>query len=143
MNRSSETMLVQVMQIIRRKWIKKLMPWEIKNTYYHALYKQVKHCFKSCRKVGYRSGEFAIIFISEYTNIIYRLWFCRYFLGGIILRFYFIWNSVFLHFLWVGFRGSLPRYHCDDEFVGNSFLPLSFLILHLNLVMSFKAIFFT
>lgn len=78
--------------------------------------------------VEYRRGGFAIIFLAEYSNILFiRMLCCILFLGGDIFRFIFFLKLVFLSFFWLWVRGTLPRYRYDKliYLCWKRFLPLS------------------
>lgn len=78
--------------------------------------------------VEYGSGGFALLFISEYSRIIFiRLISCLIFLGGDYYSFMFFIKIVFICFLFVWVRCSLPRYRYDKliYLAWKCYLPLS------------------
>nr|AXS65078.1 NADH dehydrogenase subunit 1 [Histeroidea sp. 2 KM-2017] len=94
--------------------------------------------------VEYSSGGFALIFLAEYSNIIFMSMMCSLlFLGGDIYSVSFFFKLVFMSFLWVWARGTLPRYRYDKlmQLAWKSFLPVSlmFLIFYVGL----KGMFFS
>lgn len=63
--------------------------------------------------VEYRAGGFALIFLAEYSNILFiRMVFSLLFLG-LNFSFFFFLKIVLLSFLWIWVRGTLPRYRYD------------------------------
>nr|ALO77295.1 NADH deshydrogenase subunit 1 [Brachinus crepitans] len=91
--------------------------------------------------VEYSSGGFALIFLSEYSSILFMsMLFCVMFLGSNLLSFFFL-KMVFVSFCFIWVRGTLPRYRYDKlmYLAWKSFLPLSlnylFLFLGLKLFM--------
>lgn len=78
--------------------------------------------------VEYRRGGFALIFIAEYARILFiRILFCVLFLGCDVLRIIFYLKLVFLAFIFIWVRGTLPRFRYDKLIflAWKSFLPLS------------------
>lgn len=78
--------------------------------------------------VEYRRGGFALIFIAEYASILFmRMLFCVLFLGCDVLRMWFYFKLVFLAFIFIWVRGTLPRFRYDKLMflAWKSFLPLS------------------
>lgn len=64
--------------------------------------------------VEYRRGGFALIFLSEYANIIFMsAVFSLICLGGNFFRIVFFFKVTFIRFLWVWVRGTLPRFRYD------------------------------
>lgn len=62
----------------------------------------------------YRAGGFALIFIAEYARILFISCLFRIlFLGRGLLTFPFYIKSVFIRFLFIWVRGTLPRYRYD------------------------------
>lgn len=97
--------------------------------------------------VEYRRGGFALIFISEYINIIFMSMILVIFsIGGDFYSLLFYFKLVFFRFLWIWIRGSFPRYRYDKliNLTWIVFLPISlvFLFLHFNIIVGFKANFF-
>jgi len=78
--------------------------------------------------VEYRSGGFALIFLAEYSRILFIRILCRIlFLGGDIYSFYFFIKLGFISFLWIWVRGTLPRFRYDKlmYLAWKRFLPVS------------------
>nr|AOY40032.1 NADH dehydrogenase subunit 1 [Scolytinae sp. BMNH 1040327] len=78
--------------------------------------------------VEYSSGGFALIFMAEYGSILFMsLVFSLFALGGDFMNFVFFIKFVFMAFVWVWFRGTLPRYRYDKlmGLVWNIYLPVS------------------
>nr|YP_010708608.1 NADH dehydrogenase subunit 1 [Silvatares holzenthali]WCR50268.1 NADH dehydrogenase subunit 1 [Silvatares holzenthali] len=85
--------------------------------------------------VEYSGGGFALIFMGEYASIIFMsMMFCLIFLGGDVYNFFFYLKLMFLGFLFVWVRGTLPRYRYDKlmYLAWKSYLPIS-----LNFLMFF------
>lgn len=82
--------------------------------------------------VEYRRGSFALIFLAEYSRILFiRIMICILFFGGRIgAEFFFKISLISFLFVWV--RGSLPRFRYDKliSLAWKSYLPLS-----LNIIM--------
>lgn len=90
--------------------------------------------------VEYRRGGFALIFLAEYSRILFiSILFSLVFLGGDIYSFYFFLKLSFISFLFIWVRGTLPRFRYDKLIflAWKSFLPFSlnylFLVLGLKL----------
>nr|AND97170.1 NADH dehydrogenase subunit 1 [Theopompa sp. FY-2016a] len=88
--------------------------------------------------VEYGSGGFALIFLSEYASILFMsMLMCILFLGSNLSSITFYLKLVFISFLYIWVRGTLPRYRYDKlmYLAWSSFLPLSlnFLFLYLGL----------
>nr|AND96615.1 NADH deshydrogenase subunit 1 [Helictopleurus quadripunctatus] len=78
--------------------------------------------------VEYSSGGFALIFLAEYSSILFMSMLCSLlFLGGDLYSVGFFFKLVFMAFLWVWVRGTLPRYRYDKlmYLCWKSFLPVS------------------
>nr|YP_010583064.1 NADH dehydrogenase subunit 1 [Eurhadina exclamationis]UGN61510.1 NADH dehydrogenase subunit 1 [Eurhadina exclamationis] len=78
--------------------------------------------------VEYGSGGFALLFISEYSSIIFMsLISCLIFLGGNFLSFFFFLSIISICFLFVWVRCSLPRYRYDKlmYLAWKCYLPIS------------------
>nr|YP_010472535.1 NADH dehydrogenase subunit 1 [Harpalus griseus]UVG42159.1 NADH dehydrogenase subunit 1 [Harpalus griseus] len=90
--------------------------------------------------VEYSSGGFALIFLSEYSSILFMsMLFCVMFLGSDLMSIFFYLKMVFMSFCFIWVRGTLPRYRYDKlmYLAWKSFLPLSlnYLFLYLGLKM--------
>nr|YP_009727917.1 NADH dehydrogenase subunit 1 [Notonecta montandoni]QHZ87292.1 NADH dehydrogenase subunit 1 [Notonecta montandoni] len=78
--------------------------------------------------VEYSSGGFAFIFLSEYMNIIFMsLLCCVIFLGCDVYSLFFYLKLVFLVFMFIWVRGTLPRFRYDKlmYLTWKVFLPMS------------------
>nr|QXT44387.1 NADH dehydrogenase subunit 1 [Apicotermes arquieri]QXT44504.1 NADH dehydrogenase subunit 1 [Apicotermes arquieri] len=78
--------------------------------------------------VEYGGGGFSLIFLAEYASILFMsLLFCIIFLGSDLYSFLFYISVVFISFLFVWVRGTLPRFRYDKlmYLAWSSFLPLS------------------
>nr|YP_009937423.1 NADH dehydrogenase subunit 1 [Trigonopterus carinirostris]QNT26933.1 NADH dehydrogenase subunit 1 [Trigonopterus carinirostris] len=90
--------------------------------------------------VEYSSGMFAMLFLAEYSSILFMSVFCSImFLGADLFKMSFFIKLVFMVFLWVWVRGTLPRYRYDKlmYLAWKSYLPVSlgFLMFYLGLMM--------
>nr|ATG33644.1 NADH dehydrogenase subunit 1 [Gastrolina depressa] len=77
--------------------------------------------------IEYSSGGFAMIFLSEYSNILFMsLLSCLLFLGANLISFFFFFKLVFISFFWLWVRGTLPRYRYDKlmYLAWKSYLPI-------------------
>nr|QWZ46374.1 NADH dehydrogenase subunit 1 [Pelecyphorus foveolatus] len=93
--------------------------------------------------VEYSSGTFAMIFLAEYASILFMSMICvMIFLGGDLNSFLFYVKLVFVGFLWLWVRGTLPRFRYDKlmYLAWKSFLPCS--LHYLILFFSFKMMIF-
>nr|ARH54103.1 NADH dehydrogenase subunit 1 [Arachnobas tricolor] len=64
--------------------------------------------------VEYSSGNFAMIFLAEYSSILFMSLMCSFlFLGANLESFSFFLKLVFISYVWVWIRGTLPRYRYD------------------------------
>nr|AYQ19093.1 NADH dehydrogenase subunit 1 [Amarygmini sp. ACP-2013] len=89
--------------------------------------------------VEYSSGSFAMIFLAEYASILFMSMVCvMLFLGGDLISFLFFLKLVFISFLWIWVRGTLPRFRYDKlmYLAWKSFLPCS--LNYLLLFFGFK-----
>nr|UDF83716.1 NADH dehydrogenase subunit 1 [Allognosta vagans] len=85
--------------------------------------------------VEYSSGGFALIFLAEYSSILFMsMLFSLVFLGGNLDSYSFIMKLVFISFMFIWVRGTLPRYRYDKlmYLAWKGFLPMS-----LNYIMIF------
>nr|YP_009825437.1 NADH dehydrogenase subunit 1 [Malaza carmides]QIU83252.1 NADH dehydrogenase subunit 1 [Malaza carmides] len=88
--------------------------------------------------VEYSSGGFALIFLAEYSSILFMsLMFSLMYLGGYCLSLLFYFKLIFIAFLFIWVRGTLPRYRYDKlmYLCWKVYLPISlnFLLLFLGL----------
>nr|AXS64954.1 NADH dehydrogenase subunit 1 [Coleoptera sp. 3 KM-2017] len=89
--------------------------------------------------VEYSSGGFALIFLSEYSNILFMSMICSMlFLGGLLMTTGFFLKLLFMSFFWIWARGTLPRYRYDKlmYLAWKSYLPVSLNYLYLFFGMS-------
>nr|YP_009227483.1 NADH dehydrogenase subunit 1 [Parnara guttata]AFN21418.1 NADH dehydrogenase subunit 1 [Parnara guttata] len=64
--------------------------------------------------IEYSSGGFALIFLAEYSSILFMsLLFSLMYLGGYSLNLFFYLKMVFISFMFIWVRGTLPRYRYD------------------------------
>nr|ATY48743.1 NADH dehydrogenase subunit 1 [Gynaephora aureata] len=85
--------------------------------------------------VEYSGGGFALIFLSEYSSILFMsLMFVLIYMGGYELTLFFYLKLLFISFLFIWIRGTLPRYRYDKlmYLAWKSYLPDS-----LNLLLFF------
>nr|YP_010031514.1 NADH dehydrogenase subunit 1 [Diachrysia nadeja]QOV02902.1 NADH dehydrogenase subunit 1 [Diachrysia nadeja] len=85
--------------------------------------------------VEYSSGGFALIFLAEYSSILFMsLLFVLFYMGGFNLDIFFYLKLTFIGFLFIWVRGTLPRYRYDKlmYLAWKSYLPVS-----LNFLMFF------
>nr|YP_010996530.1 NADH dehydrogenase subunit 1 [Sophonia fuscomarginata]WPC85272.1 NADH dehydrogenase subunit 1 [Sophonia fuscomarginata] len=78
--------------------------------------------------VEYGSGSFALLFISEYSSIIFMSMISGLvFLGGNFVSFFFFLKIIFLCYCFIWIRCSLPRYRYDKlmYMAWKCYLPLS------------------
>nr|WKU84117.1 NADH dehydrogenase subunit 1 [Rhinoprosopa nasuta] len=78
--------------------------------------------------VEYSSGSFALIFLSEYASILFMsMLFNLIFLGGDVMNFLFYFKLMFISFIFIWVRGTLPRFRYDKlmYLAWKSFLPFS------------------
>nr|AYP72658.1 NADH dehydrogenase subunit 1 [Luperus sp. EMHAU-15070805] len=78
--------------------------------------------------VEYSSGGFAMLFLAEYSNILFMSILCCFlFLGANLMSYVFFIKVVFISFFWLWVRGTLPRYRYDKlmYLAWKSYLPIS------------------
>nr|YP_010173063.1 NADH dehydrogenase subunit 1 [Bironella derooki]QSH90941.1 NADH dehydrogenase subunit 1 [Bironella derooki] len=78
--------------------------------------------------VEYSSGGFALIFLAEYSSILFMsMLFVVIFLGMDIYSLFFFFKLTFISFVFIWVRGTLPRFRYDKlmYLAWKSFLPLS------------------
>nr|YP_010850334.1 NADH dehydrogenase subunit 1 [Byasa polyeuctes]WGH12462.1 NADH dehydrogenase subunit 1 [Byasa polyeuctes] len=83
----------------------------------------------------YSSGGFALIFLAEYSSILFMsMLFILIYMGGYNLSFLFYMKMVFISFIFIWVRGTLPRYRYDKLMYlsWKGYLPVS-----LNFLMFF------
>nr|YP_010309820.1 NADH dehydrogenase subunit 1 [Oenas fusicornis]UMR54937.1 NADH dehydrogenase subunit 1 [Oenas fusicornis] len=90
--------------------------------------------------IEYSSGGFAMIFMAEYSSILFMSMICvLVFLGGDVFSFIFFIKLTFMSFIWIWVRGTLPRFRYDKlmYLAWKSFLPsaLNYLIFFFNFKM--------
>nr|YP_009868694.1 NADH dehydrogenase subunit 1 [Alphitobius diaperinus]QKI32130.1 NADH dehydrogenase subunit 1 [Alphitobius diaperinus]QNK05472.1 NADH dehydrogenase subunit 1 [Alphitobius diaperinus] len=90
--------------------------------------------------VEYSSGSFAMIFLAEYASILFMSMISvMLFMGGDLNSFMFFLKLVFISFLWIWVRGTLPRFRYDKlmYLAWKSFLPcsLNYLLMFFGLKM--------
>lgn len=94
--------------------------------------------------VEYRRGGFALIFLAEYSNILFiSIIRVILFLGRDINSLFFYYKIVLIVFFWIWVRGTLPRFRYDKliYLAWKLFLPcsLNYIIMFFN----FKVLIFT
>nr|YP_010491917.1 NADH dehydrogenase subunit 1 [Westermannia superba]UWM92703.1 NADH dehydrogenase subunit 1 [Westermannia superba] len=88
--------------------------------------------------IEYSSGGFALIFLAEYSSILFMsLLFSMVYMGGYSLSIIFYLKLLFISFLFIWVRGTLPRYRYDKlmYLAWKSYLPVS-----LNFILFFLGI---
>nr|QVL28758.1 NADH dehydrogenase subunit 1 [Phytomia errans] len=88
--------------------------------------------------VEYSSGGFALIFLSEYASILFMsMLFSLIFLGGDVFNFMFYIKLMFISFMFIWVRGTLPRFRYDKlmYLAWKGFLPfsLNYLLFYVGL----------
>lgn len=88
--------------------------------------------------IEYRRGGFALIFLAEYSSILFiRMILVIINMGGYNLRFFFYLKLRLISFLFIWVRGTLPRYRYDKliYLAWKRYLPISlnYLLLFLGL----------
>nr|YP_009045480.1 NADH dehydrogenase subunit 1 [Argynnis childreni]AHA03831.1 NADH dehydrogenase subunit 1 [Argynnis childreni] len=92
--------------------------------------------------IEYSSGGFALIFLAEYSSILFMsLLFAIIYMGGYNLNLMFYLKLVFMSFFFIWVRGTLPRYRYDKlmYLCWKSYLPIS--LNYLLFFMGVKLIF--
>nr|YP_009499392.1 NADH dehydrogenase subunit 1 [Comparmustilia sphingiformis]AWT58397.1 NADH dehydrogenase subunit 1 [Comparmustilia sphingiformis] len=92
--------------------------------------------------IEYSSGGFALIFLAEYSSILFMSFlYVIVYLGGYDLSFFFYLKLTLISFIFIWVRGTLPRYRYDKlmYLARKGYLPVSlnFLILFLGLKIFF------
>nr|ANJ70668.1 NADH dehydrogenase subunit 1 [Stenus boops] len=95
--------------------------------------------------VEYSSGGFAMIFLAEYSSILFMsMLSVLMFLGGNINSIFFYLKLSMLGFFWIWVRGSLPRFRYDKlmYLAWKSFLPVSlnYLMFYIGLKIYFLSL---
>nr|CAH59840.1 NADH dehydrogenase subunit 1 [Zygaena cuvieri cuvieri] len=90
--------------------------------------------------VEYSSGGFALIFMAEYSSILFMsMFFCLMYLGGYNLNLIFYLKLALISFLFIWVRGTLPRYRYDKlmYLAWKSYLPISlnFIIFFMGMIL--------
>nr|AFQ62166.1 NADH dehydrogenase subunit 1 [Endomychus coccineus] len=83
--------------------------------------------------VEYSSGGFAMIFLAEYSSILFMSMLCSLmFLGGDLFSWGFFLKLSFMSFFWVWVRGTLPRFRYDKlmYLAWKMYLPISLFYLY-------------
>nr|YP_010999520.1 NADH dehydrogenase subunit 1 [Ochthebius subinteger]WPM98445.1 NADH dehydrogenase subunit 1 [Ochthebius subinteger] len=94
--------------------------------------------------VEYSSGGFALLFLAEYSSILFMsMLCCLLFLGANFYSFLFFIKLGFMSFFWVWVRGTLPRFRYDKlmYLAWKSFLPVS--LNYLFFFLGLKLLFFS
>nr|AJG02636.1 NADH dehydrogenase subunit 1 [Hipparchia semele] len=90
--------------------------------------------------IEYSSGGFALIFLAEYSSILFMsLLFTIIYMGGYNLNLGFYLKMIMISFLFIWVRGTLPRYRYDKlmYLCWKSYLPVSlnYLLFFIGLMM--------
>ncbi|YP_011102177.1 NADH dehydrogenase subunit 1 (mitochondrion) [Maniola hyperantus] len=90
--------------------------------------------------IEYSSGGFALIFLAEYSSILFMsLLFVIIYMGGYNLSLLFYLKMIMISFLFIWVRGTLPRYRYDKlmYLCWKSYLPVSlnYLLFFIGLMM--------
>nr|AVN67992.1 NADH dehydrogenase subunit 1 [Macropanesthia sp. B115] len=89
--------------------------------------------------IEYSSGGFALIFLAEYSSILFMsMLMCILFLGSDLSTFFFFLKLSFVAFMFIWVRGTLPRFRYDSlmYLAWKSFLPFS--LNYLLFILGFK-----
>nr|AMW67877.1 NADH dehydrogenase subunit 1 [Micromus sp. YW-2016]ARO47905.1 NADH dehydrogenase subunit 1 [Micromus angulatus] len=97
--------------------------------------------------VEYSSGGFALIFLAEYASILFMsMLFSVMFLGSNVFSLFFYLKLLFISFLFIWVRGTLPRYRYDKLMYlsWKSYLPvtLNFLFFFVGIKIYFMMMMF-
>nr|YP_004072440.1 NADH dehydrogenase subunit 1 [Grapholita molesta]ADR72180.1 NADH dehydrogenase subunit 1 [Grapholita molesta] len=92
--------------------------------------------------IEYSSGGFALIFLAEYSSILFMsMLYILMYVGGYDLSFFFYLKLVFISFFFIWVRGTLPRHRYDKlmYLAWKSYLPISlnFLMLFIGVKIFF------
>nr|CAH59789.1 NADH dehydrogenase subunit 1 [Praezygaena agria] len=90
--------------------------------------------------IEYSSGGFALIFMAEYSSILFMsMFYCLMYLGGYNLNLMFYLKLCLISFLFIWVRGTLPRYRYDKlmYLAWKSYLPISlnFIIFYMGVLL--------
>nr|YP_010004118.1 NADH dehydrogenase subunit 1 [Appias lyncida]QNR01223.1 NADH dehydrogenase subunit 1 [Appias lyncida] len=88
--------------------------------------------------IEYSSGGFALIFLAEYSSILFMsMMFVLLYMGGYSLDLFFYLKMSFISFMFIWVRGTLPRYRYDKlmYLCWKVYLPISLNMLMLYLGM--------
>nr|WGO58119.1 NADH dehydrogenase subunit 1 [Salganea quinquedentata] len=78
--------------------------------------------------IEYSSGGFALIFLAEYSSILFMsMLICIFFFGGDLNSIFFYLKLSFISFMFIWVRGTMPRFRYDKlmYLAWSSFLPMS------------------
>lgn len=93
--------------------------------------------------IEYSRGGFALIFLAEYARILFiRILFSLLFLGGNLISFLFYLKLVFISFIFIWVRGTMPRYRYDKLIYLAWKIYLSFSLNYLFLFIGLKILIF-
>lgn len=94
--------------------------------------------------VEYRRGGFALIFLAEYARILFiRILFCVIFLGCDVFNLLFYLKLIFISFVFIWVRGTLPRFRYDKLIYLAWKCFLSFSLNYLIFFIGFKILLFS
>nr|UBN08828.1 NADH dehydrogenase subunit 1 [Neogeoscapheus hanni] len=91
--------------------------------------------------IEYSSGGFALIFLAEYSSILFMsMLMCILFFGSDLNTFFFYMSLSFISFMFIWVRGTLPRFRYDKlmYLAWKSFLPFS--LNYLLFILGFKVL---
>nr|QUB07214.1 NADH dehydrogenase subunit 1 [Labidostomis urticarum] len=90
--------------------------------------------------VEYSSGGFAMIFLAEYSSIIFMSMICSLlFMGGDYYSYLFFLKIGLLSFMWIWVRGTLPRYRYDKlmYLAWKGYLPVALFLMLMYMGLKF------
>jgi len=94
--------------------------------------------------VEYRRGGFALIFLAEYARILFiSILFCVIFLGCDVFNLLFYLKLIFISFVFIWVRGTLPRFRYDKLMYLAWKCFLSFSLNYLIFFIGFKILLFS
>nr|QEJ81551.1 NADH dehydrogenase subunit 1 [Diaphanes sp. FM11] len=91
--------------------------------------------------VEYSAGGFALIFMAEYSSILFMSsLFVFIFMGGLYLNFSYFIMVLFISFIFIWVRGTLPRFRYDKlmYLTWKGFLPVSLNFLYFYIGLKFQ-----